>query len=127
MRARILAVDDWPTCTEHVAQILAQDGCVVDTARDGLAALAKVAENGPYDVFVSGLIMPRMNGQALYDELAGLNPRLSQRFVFLTGLRGFTPPPGVPCLRKPPRPDDLRKVVKHLLAIRRPALFVSAS
>jgi hypothetical protein len=27
-------------CTDYVAQVLAEDGCVVDTAEDGLVALA---------------------------------------------------------------------------------------
>ena len=59
--ARILVVDDDPTVAEVVVRYLRRDGYAVDTAGDGLAALAQVQE-APPDLVVLDLMLPGLDG-----------------------------------------------------------------
>jgi DNA-binding response OmpR family regulator len=63
--ARILIVDDEPDTCENLSDILRDLGYRVDTAHDGLAALALVEKN-TYDVALLDLRMPGMDGLELY-------------------------------------------------------------
>ena len=80
--ARILAVDDEPSTTEALAEMLGLWGYRVETASDGTDALKKVADFHP-DVVVSDLAMPETDGlwllRALRDELPDCP------VIFLTG------------------------------------------
>ena len=80
--ARILAVDDEPSTTEALAEMLGLWGYRVETASDGTDALKKAADFRP-DVVVSDLAMPETDGlwllRALRDELPDCP------VVFLTG------------------------------------------
>jgi two-component system sensor histidine kinase and response regulator WspE len=60
-RKRILVVDDSVTVRELQRQLLAQRGYLVDVAVDGLDGL-EMARLGQYDLIVSDIDMPRMNG-----------------------------------------------------------------
>lgn len=60
-RKRILVVDDSITVRELQRQLLAQRGYLVDVAVDGLDGL-EMARLGQYDLIVSDIDMPRMNG-----------------------------------------------------------------
>ena len=132
-RGRILVVDDEPTITELLGHAFAQDGHTVDTATDGADALVKIRRRGPYDLIVSGVVMPRLGGFQLYRELARYQPGLDQRVIFVTGAadtppcRQFVRRHRVPCFPKPVHLDVLRQAVAALLAITRPAVFVSPS
>ncbi len=65
---RILVVDDDDNLRELLAIVLSQDGRVVDTARDGIEALELLNQNR-YDLIISDLRMPGLNGLALYEAL----------------------------------------------------------
>jgi CheY-like chemotaxis protein len=59
--SRILVVDDEPTNRE-IARILLEDsGLVIDTAEDGVKALA-MAQRTPYAAILMDMQMPRLNG-----------------------------------------------------------------
>ena len=60
-RKKILVVDDSITVRELQRQLLMQRGYVVDVAVDGLDGL-EMARLGRYDLIVSDIDMPRMNG-----------------------------------------------------------------
>lgn len=60
-RKKILVVDDSVTVRELQRQLLAQRGYLVDVAVDGLDGL-EMARLGHYDLIVSDIDMPRMNG-----------------------------------------------------------------
>src|SRR3712207_3290142 len=61
---RVLVVDDDPGVLGLVAEMLRGDGYEVETAQNGVEALAKLREHEP-DVVVTDLVMPVMDGLAL--------------------------------------------------------------
>jgi CheY-like chemotaxis protein len=66
----ILLVDDQPHMLETAALMLQMDGHMVVTADGGQAALAQIdaraaARQGPFDVLITDLGMPGMNGLQL--------------------------------------------------------------
>ncbi len=121
MTGRVLVVDDDRAITLVLAQILAADGLEVDTAFDGLAALDKVAAK-PFDLVVSDLRMPRLDGLGLYHALAQRHPALAQHVIFMTGdaldreARVVLEGGGVPMLVKPFDIAELRRIVRARLA-----------
>ncbi|MEW5729114.1 MAG: response regulator [Pseudomonadota bacterium] len=70
---RVLLVDDEALSVMMVAEFLERNGYVVDTAYDGLEALAKL-EAEVYDVVVTDIRMPRMDGNQLIRRLEELQP-----------------------------------------------------
>ena len=67
---RLLAVDDDPIMREFAASQLAQPGCSIVTAGDGEEAWAILEADGAgFDLVLSDLEMPRMNGFALVDQV----------------------------------------------------------
>ncbi len=67
---RILVVDDDPIMREFAVTQLAQPGCEIVTAEDGEAASAILeGDQTGFDLVLSDLEMPRMNGFALVDEI----------------------------------------------------------
>ena len=83
-RGRVLIVDDEPSLTSTVREVMAQehDVVVAGSARDALAILA---DDDRFDVVFCDLLMPDMSGAELHAELVRRNPMLAERFVFLTG------------------------------------------
>ena len=61
---RILSVDDDDNLREILSVILSKRGRAVDTARDGIEAVALLDQNH-YDVILSDLNMPGLDGPAL--------------------------------------------------------------
>ncbi|MCA9407126.1 MAG: response regulator [Candidatus Omnitrophica bacterium] len=57
----ILIVDDDPTMIKLVGTILKKEGFIVETAYDGLDALAKLKKINP-DLIILDVIMPEING-----------------------------------------------------------------
>lgn len=69
---RILVVEDEVNMRSHVRLTLEELGehMLVDEAEDGLDALVKIdAANEPYDVVISDIRMPNMDGEALLAEI----------------------------------------------------------
>jgi CheY-like chemotaxis protein/anti-sigma regulatory factor (Ser/Thr protein kinase) len=70
--SRILVVEDMPALREHVVETLAAIGSdvVVDSAGDGREALELIARApAPYQLVMSDIIMPRLDGESLLAEL----------------------------------------------------------
>jgi DNA-binding NtrC family response regulator len=79
---KILIVDDDSLVCESLKEMLTLDGYAVDTAQDGTNALSKVKEE-PFNLILSDIHMPGLNGIELLKELKGLD---SNAFiVFITG------------------------------------------
>ncbi len=65
----VLLVEDDPDVLAALKERLEQEGYQIDTASDGGEAIDKLAGNRRYDVIVSGLNMPVMNGLELLKRL----------------------------------------------------------
>jgi CheY-like chemotaxis protein len=85
MRAlRVLVADDQEHMRELLVEALSADGHTVDPAEDGMAAL-KLLEQQTYDLVVSDLQMPQVDGPKLYREIRRLKPDAAPFFIFITG------------------------------------------
>ena len=118
--ARILLVDDDPTVTQLIIDMLSLDGYDVDTAPNGIAALEKM-EGRRYDLILTDLHMPEMDGAGLYEELAKRQTHPPQKIIFLTGNAGtseahrLAQDTGLPVLRKPFNLVELLELVQKVL------------
>jgi PAS domain S-box-containing protein len=118
--ARILVVDDEPGIAGVLAEVLQLDGHVVETVGNGETALARLAA-GSYELILSDIRMPELDGPGLYWELERRDPRLLRRMIFLTGdtlspgTREFLEKTGAPCLSKPFALSDVRDLVQRVL------------
>jgi nitrogen-specific signal transduction histidine kinase/CheY-like chemotaxis protein len=116
----ILLVDDEPGIAKALTHLLRRDGHTVDTAANGRLALAKLQERS-YDVILSDLRMPELDGPGLYRALAQQAPPLCQRFIFLTGdtlspeTLAFFDESGVPRLTKPFTAAEVRRTLQQVL------------
>ena len=119
--SRILVVDDEPFIVQLVADMLSEEGYKVDTAANGLLALEQIRQH-PYDLILSDLRMPALDGLALYRELEQNWPDLLNRIIFVSGTieqpeyRSFLKETGVPILPKPFDLDELRLLTERHLA-----------
>ena len=66
--ARILTVDDSKVITDMVKAVLVAEGHSVETAMDGVEALA-IARNQQFDLVLTDINMPNMNGISLVSKL----------------------------------------------------------
>jgi len=117
----ILVVDDEPEIREMLAEILRGADHEVTTAASGREALARIAAER-YDVVVTDIRMPDIDGRALFQQIRERWPRLASRVVFVTGdtltpaLRQFVANSGRPTIEKPFLPGDVRRIVGALAA-----------
>ena len=72
--ARILVVDDQDMMRDSLAAILAREHHDVVAATDGAAAVARLGSGGRFDLLVTDLRMPRMDGLQLLQEAKRLRP-----------------------------------------------------
>jgi EAL domain-containing protein (putative c-di-GMP-specific phosphodiesterase class I) len=130
-RGRVLLVDDECSIARAYARTLGAAGFSVETANDGKAAAA-AAQAGKFDVIVSDIAMPGMNGIDLLRSVREHD--LDVPFVLMTGGPGLDSAVrameygALRYLIKPVEPAELEKVVTravqlHQMAkIRREAL-----
>lgn len=118
---RILIVDDEATVRETVAAILSRDGHAVDTAQGGAEAL-RLLDHHPYDLVLSDVRMPELDGPQLYDAIQQRCRAAMPAVVFMTGHVGDSVDgarqPGALILEKPFSLDTLCETVERLLATR---------
>ena len=118
--ATILVIDDEPSIVRVLAQLLRRDDRV-ETAANGQHALTQL-HTQPYDVIVSDLHMPDLDGRAFYTLLQHQYPALCQRVIFLTGngdaadSATFLAQCGQPWLPKPCPIAVLRRTIQQVLA-----------
>lgn len=119
-RAIVLVVDDEPDVRELIADVLAEHGYEVEVAPDGAAAL-RLCDERRYDLILSDLRMPKMDGAALYWALQLRHGSAMPRIIYITGqaysmdYAGFLAASRVPVISKPFTPEDLRKAVRTAL------------
>jgi CheY-like chemotaxis protein/anti-sigma regulatory factor (Ser/Thr protein kinase) len=66
--ARILVVDDDPDIHVLLSTVLAETGCQIDSAYDGLAGLSRL-ETGSYDLVLTDVCMPGLDGLELLQRI----------------------------------------------------------
>ncbi|MFZ1429699.1 MAG: PAS domain S-box protein [Geminicoccaceae bacterium] len=81
---RVLVVDDEKEIGELVAEHLRRDGLIVEVVTSGRAALGRL-ESRTFDLVVSDLRMPDLDGPALLEVLRQRHPQLARRLVLITG------------------------------------------
>jgi signal transduction histidine kinase len=117
----ILVVDDEASIQRLLGSILELDGHHVETARNGREALERIGRHR-YDVIITDIKMPDMDGRELYQRLLNLNPALAHRTIFITGdtvspdTRSFLQQVNNPCLTKPFRVREVREMISEILA-----------
>lgn len=116
----ILVVDDEPEIASVLADLFAIDGHRVETAPNGAVALDKLHERS-YDLIVSDIRMPELDGPGLYREVASRHPALHRRFIFITGdslnqaTKEWLTKVKAPSLGKPFALEEVRHVVQEIL------------
>lgn len=117
---RILVIDDEEPILDLLKTALSQEGFQVDVAKEGEEALVKLAR-GSYDLIISDLRMPQIDGAKLHEILRSRWPHLLKRVLFLTGdvaspgVQEFFRQVEAPYLVKPFTIDELRSAVSKLL------------
>ena len=120
-----MVVDDEDFVRSLIVDVLAHLGHQVEAASDGAEALRR-CEQTRYDLVVSDLRMPEMDGAALCQALRDKYGPAMPRMIFVTGqahsldYAGFLGVAGVPVLAKPFTVDDLQRVVSQLFSTEGP-------
>lgn len=116
----ILVVEDEGGLRELIANILLLDHHEVDTVHDGAEALYRI-EQRSYDLIISDLQMPNLDGPGLYAALRKRFGEALPRVIFVTGHADaekfipFLAETGDPVLTKPFSVEDLRTLVQWVL------------
>ena len=114
---RILVADDDSGISRTLKEMLEVDGCEVETAENGARALEKLAD-GRFDLLLSDVVMPEMDGHELYTKVRSDYPDLPVLMMTafhydkdhiikrsrMEGLEGVI-------FKKPVDPDRLRHVI----------------
>jgi DNA-binding response OmpR family regulator len=90
---RVLVIEDEPRILDFLRLGLEAEGFVVDAAEDGAAGL-RLALDGPYELVILDLLLPRLDGLRVLSELRQARGDvpvliLSARSDLPTKLRGF--------------------------------------
>jgi two-component system, cell cycle sensor histidine kinase and response regulator CckA len=80
---RVLIVDDEEPVRTFVQRVIAHGRYETMVAADGPEAIEVAASNGPFDLLLTDLIMPKMNGDELARRLRQTQPSL--KVLYLTG------------------------------------------
>ena len=117
---RILAVENDELVRSFLADGLTTAGYSVDTAVNGREALEKI-DRREYDVIISDLQMPELDGLGLCRVLCERRAAALSRFVLLSGSdalddhRAYLDAAGVRALAKPVDLEDLHAVIEGLV------------
>jgi two-component system chemotaxis response regulator CheY len=80
----VLIVEDEAALASAMVESFMDAGYLVDRAGDGEEALARL-DGGHYDLIISDLKMPRMDGIQLFGAVRQKHPDMSGRMMFVTG------------------------------------------
>lgn len=119
---RALVIDDEPSVCEAVKAILETEGIEITTFTNSPDAVEETGKNS-YDLIISDLKMPHMDGLQVYDRVKDLSP--DSAFIIITAFG--TIPSAVDAIKKgvydyipkPFTPDEVRIPVRRALEKKR--------
>jgi C4-dicarboxylate-specific signal transduction histidine kinase/CheY-like chemotaxis protein len=117
---RVLIIDDVVEISQLLSEILRMDGHYTETVGNGRAALRQLSKQS-FDVIISDLRMPDLDGPGLYQELQIRYPECLNRLIFITGdtlsegVKHFLAQAQRPVIEKPFVPDEIRRLVRQVL------------
>jgi CheY-like chemotaxis protein len=113
-KRRILVVDDEPFVCDAVKMMLNFDGHVVETANNGMEALA-LFDKGKFDLVITDFAMPNMKGDELAAAIKARSPK--QPVVMITAYAEMLQSSGTPLkgvdfvISKPFLLENLREAI----------------
>jgi two-component system NtrC family sensor kinase len=116
----VLIVEDETALASAMAESFMDAGYLVDRAGDGEEALARL-EGGHYDLIISDLKMPRMDGIQLFGVVRERHPGMAEHIMFVTGdvigtdAERFLADSGCRWLAKPFRLGELLRLAKEVM------------
>jgi len=119
-KIKVLIIDDEVEVGELTSEILRKGGLHVDFSSSGAGAIG-LLEKTRYDVLLSDLNMPEMDGRELYETIERDFPEMLNSTGFLTGdtmgmaSQKFLQESKRPYLEKPVSPEELRELVYGLV------------
>ena len=117
---KILIVDDEVELAQTLCDLLEPEGHYIDLAANGSIALDKLRKS-PFDLIISDLRMPVMDGPALYEALAKERPSYLDKIIYVTGdtlsthVQSFLNEHPVNLVEKPYRLVDVRRAMATTL------------
>lgn len=116
-KRRILVVEDDTAIANLIRSLLRAEAEVV-VAEDGAKGITHIRD-GHFDVVISDVEMPNLNGIELYEQALAVGPGLGKRFIFFTGTgnldyRRFIENRECALLSKPAPLSLLRKLVNEV-------------
>ncbi len=118
-RPRVLVVDDEYEISELLLEVFSENFQAI-RASNGMEALDRIKKHD-FDVIVSDLKMPELNGMEMYYKLLEEFPEYRDRIVFTTGIvsdletQEFLKKYNLPYLRKPFKMRELFSVVSLVI------------
>ena len=119
MNEKILIVDDDPHILNMLHTYFSEQGYDADAASGGREAIARI-DAGSYDLVITDVRMPEINGDELLRIARQRDPKL--QVILITGFPTAETTErcgslgAAACLMKPIRPDELIDTVERVLA-----------
>ncbi|HEY5723080.1 MAG TPA: PAS domain S-box protein [Allosphingosinicella sp.] len=116
-----LIVEDEPDVADTLRELVEREGYRVTVARNGAQAFTAIDQED-FDLLMSDVRMPLLNGRELYERLTEIRPELVKRMSFVTGdtigdsMADFLRSTGRPILEKPFTKAGVRTMLAVLMA-----------
>jgi two-component system cell cycle sensor histidine kinase/response regulator CckA len=111
-----LLAEDLDLLRQALATLLEDEGHAVTAVADGEDALAAVRAGGAFDVVLSDVVMPRLDGHGLRRAIAELAPTLP--IILMSGYAHEREIDGPAWLDKPFSREDLRNALSAIASSR---------
>ncbi len=118
-KSRVLFIDDEDALLVAMRRLYASR-YDVGTASGGRSAIALLARDAAWEAIICDLMMPDLDGPAVFEWVRAHRPELADRMLFCSGGAftprgdGFAELMGDRLLQKPVRPDVLRAAIERL-------------
>lgn len=113
---RILVIDDDLAIRVLLQAVLKRMKFEVELAEDGAVGLEKLRQNGPFDLILLDLMMPRINGYEFIEQVGKEFPETRPHIIVFTaaGKRGVEKIPADSVCNSILKPFDLEKFIEMI-------------